>query len=78
MSKVTTPTRVNQEGRTPEIRKKEGNPKYLSKGYHHHTKCITTTLLATLMRRRPLNSATLATATHKELREVSNGTGPQV
>ena len=30
------------------------------------------------MRRKPLNSATLATATHKELREVSDGTDAQV
>ena len=58
--------------------KKEGNPKYLSKGCHHHIKCITTTLLATFMKRRPLNSATLATATHKEMIGVSNGTGTQV
>ena len=35
-------------------------------------------LLAALMRRRPLNSATLAIATHKELRGVSDGTGAQV
>ena len=30
------------------------------------------------MKRRPLNSVTLATATHKELIGVSNGTGAQV
>ena len=30
------------------------------------------------MWRRPLNSATLATVTHRELREVSDGTGAQV
>ena len=61
-----------------QIRKKEGNPKYLSKGCHRLIKCITTTLLTALMWRRPLNSATLATATHKELRKVSDGTGAQV
>ena len=33
---------------------------------------------AALIKRRPLNSATLATATHKELRRVSDGTGAQV
>ena len=30
------------------------------------------------MKRRPLNSVTLATATHKELIRVSDGTGAQV
>ena len=39
---------------------------------------LTTTLLAALMKRRPLNSVTLATATHKELIRVSDGTGAQV
>ena len=61
-----------------QIRKKEGNPRYLSKGCHHHIKCITTTLLAVLMKRRPLNSATLATATYKELIGESDGIGAQV
>ena len=45
---------------------------------HHHIKCTTTTLLAALMKRRSLNSATLATATHKELIRVSDGTCAQV
>ena len=58
--------------------KKEGNLKYLIKGCHHHINCITTTLLAALMRRRPLNSATSATATHKELIRVFDGIGAQV
>ena len=60
------------------MRKEEGNPKYLSKSCYHHIKCSTTTLLAALIRRRPLNSATLVTATHKELIRVSDGTGAQV
>ena len=45
---------------------------------HHHIKCVTTTLLAALMRKRPLNSVTLATATHKRVIRVSNRTGAQV
>ena len=48
------------------------------KNCHHHIKCITTTLLATLMGKRPLNSAILATATHKEMIRVSDRTGAQV
>jgi len=60
------------------MRKEEGNPKYLSKGCYHHIKCSTTTLLAALMRRKPLNSATLATVTHKKLIGMSDRTGAQV
>ena len=59
------------------IRRKKDS-KYPRKGCHHHIKCTTTTLLAALMERRPLNSATLVTATHKELVRASDGTGAQV
>ena len=44
---------------------------------HHHIKCVTTTLLAALMRKIPLNIA-LATATHKGVIRVSDRTGTQV
>ena len=55
-----------------------GNTKYLSKSCHHHIECTTTTFLAALMWRRPLNSVALATATHKRLKKVSDGMGAQV
>ena len=58
--------------------KRKETPKYPSKGCHHHIKCTTATLLAALMKRRPLNSTTLVTATHKELVMVSDGRGAQV
>ena len=45
---------------------------------HHHIKCATTTLLASLMRKRPLNSTTLVTATHKGVIGEADGTGVQV
>ena len=45
---------------------------------HHRIKCATTTLLAALMRKRPLNSTTLAIATYKGVIGVSDGTGAQV
>ena len=45
---------------------------------HHHIKYAPTTLLAALMRKRPLNNITLATATHKGVIRVSDGTGAQV
>ena len=48
------------------------------KSCHHHIKCVTTTLLAALMRKRPLNNVTLATATHKGVIRVSDRTGAQV
>ena len=56
-----------------------GNTKYLSKScHHHHIEYTTTTFLAALMWRRPLNSVALAIATHKGLKEVSDGMGAQV
>ena len=64
--------------RIPQIHEKEEKTKYLSKSCHHHIKCTTTTFLAALMWKRPLNSVTLATTTHKGLKEVSNGIGAQV
>ena len=48
------------------------------KSSHHHIKGVTTTLLAALMRKKPLNSATLATATHKGVIRVSDKTSAQV
>ena len=48
------------------------------KSCHHYIKCITTTLLAALMGKRLLNSATLATATHKGVIRVSDRIGAQV
>ena len=45
---------------------------------HHCIKYVTITPLAALMRKRPLNSITLTTATHKGVIGVSDGTGAQV
>ena len=44
----------------------------------HHIGCTVATFLATFMWRRLLNSATLATTTHRKLEKVSDGTGTQV
>ena len=52
--------------------------KYLREGWHHHIKCTTTTLLATFMWGRRLNNTTLATATHRKLGKVADGTSTQV
>ena len=64
--------------RIPKIHEKNENTKYLNKSCHHYIKCTTATFLATLMWRRPLNNATLATTIHKELKEVSDRTDVQV
>ena len=63
---------------TPQTREKEENSKYLRKSCHHHIKCTAATFLAALMWRRPLNSVTFTTATHKGLKGVSDGMGAQV
>ena len=39
---------------------------------------MTATFLVAFMWRRPLNSAVLATVTHRKLKKVSGGTGTQV
>ena len=56
------------------IQKKKGNPKYLRKGCYHRIKSIAATFLTAFMWRRPLNSAVLATATHRKLEKVYDGT----
>ena len=55
-----------------------GNQKYLRESCYHCIECITTTLLAAFMWRRPLNSAVLTTITHRKLKRVSDGIGTQL
>ena len=52
--------------------------KYLRESYYHHIKCITATFLAAFMWRRLLNSAALATTTHRRPKRVFDGTSTQV
>ena len=68
--KRTCPKNV-QERRKPQ-------EKYLKESYYHRIKCIIATFLAAFMWRRPLNSAALATTTHRRLEGVSDGTNTQV
>ena len=63
---------------TPWTREREENSKYLRKSCHHNIKCTAATFLAALMWRRLLNSAALTAATHRGLKEVSDGMGTQV
>ena len=47
--------------------------KYLRESCYHRIECTTTTFLAAFMLRRPLNSAVLATTTHRKSERVSMG-----
>ena len=50
-----------------------GTQKYLRESCYHRIKCTADTFLASFMLRRPLNSAALATTTHRKLERMSNG-----
>ena len=52
--------------------------KYLGESCCHRIECITTTLLAAFMWRRPLNSTVLATTTHRKPKRMSDRTNTQV
>ena len=52
--------------------------KYPRKSCYHHIKCLAANFLAAFIWKRPLNSATLATATHRKPKKVSDGTRTQV
>ena len=58
--------------------KEMGTQKYLRESCYHHIKCTADTFLTTFMLRRPLNSTTLATTTHKKPERVSDRIGTQV
>ena len=55
-----------------------GTQKYLRENCYHRIECTVTNSLTAFMWRRPLNSATLAIPTHRELDRVSDGTDTQV
>ena len=55
-----------------------GAEKYLRKSCYHCIECSATNFLAAFMWRRPLNSAALATTTHRKLEGVFDGINTQV
>ena len=55
-----------------------GTQKYLRKSCYHPIVYTAATFLAVFMWRRPLNSAALATITHRKPESVSDGIGTQV
>ena len=52
--------------------------KYLRKSCCHYIECTATNFLAVFIWRRPLNSAALATTTHRRPKMVFDGTSTQV
>ena len=58
--------------------RRKGTQKYLRKSCYHRIKCTEATFLATFMWRRLLNSAALATTTHRKPKRVFDGTDTQV
>ena len=69
-----------QERRTCPMNLKERgeSPKDLRKSCRHRIKCTITTFLAAFMWREHLNSETLVSTTHREHKEVSDGTDTQL
>ena len=61
-----------------EYTRRKGTQKYLRKNCYHHIKCTAASFLDAFMWRRPLNSAVLATITHRKPKRVSNVTSTQV
>jgi len=55
-----------------------GTQKYLEERCYHHIECTAATFFAAFMWRRPLNSAVLATTTHRKPKRLSDGTDTQV
>ena len=73
------PPRSSHDRNVPyEHTRKQEIRKYLKESFYHHIKCTVTTFLATFMWRRHLNSAALATTTHRRLERMSDGTDTQV
>ena len=58
--------------------RRRGTQKYLRKSCHHRIEYTAATFLVAFMWRRPLNSAVLATTTHRKPKRVSDGTSTQV
>ena len=78
-SDKSDPSRSSRDKDVPhEHTRRKETQKYLRESCYHRIKCTVTTFLAAFMWRRPLNSAALATTTHRKLEGVFDGTGTQV
>ena len=58
--------------------RQNGAKKYLGESCYYRIKCSAANSPAALMWRRPLNSAALATPTHRGPKRISDGTSTQV
>ena len=58
--------------------KRRGTQKYLRENCYYRIECIAATFLVEFMWRRPLNSAALATTTHRKPEGVSDRIDTQV
>ena len=66
-TKRTHPGGHYLQGRVPQTRGKEGNVRCPRRGCNCHIKCVAATSLVALIWREPVNSAVLATTTHKKM-----------
>ena len=55
-----------------------GTQKYLRENCYYYIECTVATFLAAFMLKKLLNSAVLATTTHRKPKRVSDGTRTQV
>ena len=72
------PIQVNAGRRVSLTQPERRKCKTSGRNYNCRIKCKKATFSAALIWRRRANSVTLASATHKKIRKMSNGTGTQV
>ena len=71
--------RSSNDGDVPhEHTRRKEIQEYQRESCRHRIKCIAATFLAAFMWRKPLNSAALATKTHRKPNRVCDGTDTQV
>ena len=73
-----SPRSSNDRNEPHEHTRRKETQKYLRESCYHHIKYTAATFLAAFIWKRPLDSATLATTTHRRPKRVSDGTGTQV
>ena len=78
-SNQSDPPRSSNDGDVPhEHTRRKEIQEYQRESCRHRIKCIAATFLAAFMWRKPLNSAALATTTHRKPNRVCDGTDTQV
>ena len=77
-NKSDSPRSSNDRDTPHKHTRKQETQKYLRESCYHRIKCTAATFFAAFMWRIPLNSAILATTTHRMSEQVSNKTDTQV